>query len=181
MQQALLAIFLAALRRFGGPSLFHGLRTSPLQGASFWPSGLTLRSSGLAFSQPLTLAVSLKIVPFSMKLFDRLSYALISSFFGAILGTIGWWLYGEAHSLNYDGPAMHPVLQHWLQYSVAAFATLGFILRDHAGEVVGDVFSAIFNFEINSTPEQNVRILGSLVFIAICVAAIWFTTPLKHQ
>lgn len=129
----------------------------------------------------LNSGVSLKIVPFSMKLFDRLSYALISSFFGAILGTIGWWLYGEAHSLNYDGPAMHPVLQHWLQYSVAAFATLGFILRDHAGEVVGDVFSAIFNFEINSTPEQNVRILGSLVFIAICVAAIWFTTPLKHQ
>ena len=27
-------------------------------GAPFWPSGLTLRSSGLAFSQPLTLAVS---------------------------------------------------------------------------------------------------------------------------
>ena len=26
----------------------------------FWPSGLTLRSSGLAFSQPLTLAVSLR-------------------------------------------------------------------------------------------------------------------------
>ena len=140
-----------------------------------------MQSSGRAYGTPLTLPVSLKIVPFSMKLFDRLSYALISSFFGAILGTIGWWLYGEAHSLNYDGPAMHPVLQHWLQYSVAAFATLGFILRDHAGEVVGDVFSAIFNFEINSTPEQNVRILGSLVFIAICVAAIWFTTPLKHQ
>ena len=181
VQQALPAIILAALRRSRGPALFHGPRTSSRLGAPFWPSGLTLRSSGLAFSQPLTLAVSLKIVPFSMKLFDRLSYALISSFFGAILGTIGWWLYGEAHSLNYDGPAMHPVLQHWLQYSVAAFATLGFILRDHAGEVVGDVFSAIFNFEINSTPEQNVRILGSLVFIAICVAAIWFTTPLKHQ
>ena len=29
-------------------------------GAPFWPSGLTLRSSGLAFSQPLTLAVSLR-------------------------------------------------------------------------------------------------------------------------
>ena len=27
-------------------------------GRPFWPSGLTLRSSGLAFSQPLTLAVS---------------------------------------------------------------------------------------------------------------------------
>ena len=51
------AIFLAALRRFRGPALFHGPRTSSSQGAPFWPSGLTLRSSGLAFSQPLTLAV----------------------------------------------------------------------------------------------------------------------------
>ena len=52
------AIFLAALRRFRGAALFHGPRPSSSQGAPFWPSGLTLRSSGLAFSQPLTLAVS---------------------------------------------------------------------------------------------------------------------------
>ena len=54
------AIFLAALRRFRGPALFHGPRTSSRLGAPFWPSGLTLRSSGLAFSQPLILAVSLR-------------------------------------------------------------------------------------------------------------------------
>ena len=66
VQQALLAIFLAALRRFGGPALFHGLRTSPLQGASFWPSGLTLRSSGPAFCGPLTLAVSHEDQPNSL-------------------------------------------------------------------------------------------------------------------
>ena len=58
MQQALPAIILAALRRFGGAVLFPGPRTSSSLGAPFWPSGLTLRSSGLAFSQPLTLAVS---------------------------------------------------------------------------------------------------------------------------
>ena len=56
--QAPPAIILAALRRFGGPALLRGLRPSPGPGAPFWPSGLTLRSSGLAFSQPLTLAVS---------------------------------------------------------------------------------------------------------------------------
>ena len=116
-----------------------------------------------------------------MSLFDRLSYALISGFFGAIVGAAGWWLYGEAHSLNYNGPAMHPVLQHWLQYSIAAFAALGFILKDHAGEVVGDTFSAIFHFEINSTSDQNIRVVGSLVFLAACIAAIWFTTPLSQQ
>lgn len=46
VQQALPAIFLAALRRFRGPALFPGPRTSSRLGAPFWPSGLTLRSSG---------------------------------------------------------------------------------------------------------------------------------------
>ena len=54
------AILLAALRRFRGPALLRGLCPSSSLGAPFWPSGLTLRSSGLAFSQPLTLAVSLR-------------------------------------------------------------------------------------------------------------------------
>ena len=40
------------------PSAFRGLRPCPCPGASFWPSGLTLRSSGPAFCGPLTLAVS---------------------------------------------------------------------------------------------------------------------------
>ena len=55
--QAPPAIILAALRRFRGPALFGGLRPSSSQGAPFWPSGLTLRSSGPAFCGPLTLAV----------------------------------------------------------------------------------------------------------------------------
>ena len=57
-QQAPPAIILAALRRFRDPALFHGPRTSSRVGAPFWPSGLTLRSSGPAFCVPLTLAVS---------------------------------------------------------------------------------------------------------------------------
>ena len=60
VQQALPAIFFAALRRFGGAALLRGLRPSPIQGAPFWPSGLTLRSSGPAFCGPLTLPVSLR-------------------------------------------------------------------------------------------------------------------------
>ncbi len=57
VQQAPPAILLAALRRFRGPALFRGLRTSSSLGAPFWPSGLTLPSSGPAFCGPLTLAV----------------------------------------------------------------------------------------------------------------------------
>ncbi len=58
VQQALPAILLAALHRFRGPAVFLGLRPSSRLGAPFWPSGLTLRSSGPAFCGPLTLAVS---------------------------------------------------------------------------------------------------------------------------
>ena len=60
VQRALLAINLAALRRFGGPAPLRGLRPSSRLGAPFWPSGLTLRSSGPAKGGPLTLAVSLR-------------------------------------------------------------------------------------------------------------------------
>ena len=56
--QAPPAIILAVLHRFRGPALFGGPRPSSRQGVPFWPSGLTLRSSGPAFCGPLTLAVS---------------------------------------------------------------------------------------------------------------------------
>ena len=57
MQQAPPAINLAALRRFRGPALFRGLRTSSRLGAPFWPSGLTLRSSRPAYGGRLIWAV----------------------------------------------------------------------------------------------------------------------------
>ena len=57
--QAPPAIILAVLRRFRGSALFRGLRTSSRLGAPFWPSGLTLRSSGPAFCGPLILSVRL--------------------------------------------------------------------------------------------------------------------------
>jgi len=61
VQQALPAIFLAALRRFRGTGLLRGLRPSSSLGAPFWPLGLTLRSGGPAFCGPLTLSVSLHV------------------------------------------------------------------------------------------------------------------------
>ena len=58
MQQALLAIILAALRRFRGAALFSGSRPSSSLGAPFWPSGLTLRSRRPAYGGRLIWAVS---------------------------------------------------------------------------------------------------------------------------
>ncbi len=58
VQQAPPAIILAVLRRFRGPALLRGLCPSSSQGAPFWPSGLTLRSSRPAYCGRLIWAVS---------------------------------------------------------------------------------------------------------------------------
>ena len=77
MQQAPPAIILAVLCRFLGPALFRGLRPSSRQGVPFWPSGLTLRSSGPAFCGPLTLAVRPRIqIPMIPNFFTNLSVRL---------------------------------------------------------------------------------------------------------
>ena len=85
MQQAPPAIILAALLRFGGPALFHGPRTSSWLGAPFWPSGLTLRSSGPAFCGPLTLAVS----PFIFRFMQARIYSSASPFSSVF--PLGFW------------------------------------------------------------------------------------------
>ena len=74
--QAPPAIILAVLRRFRGPALFGGPRPSSRQGVPFWPSGLTLRSSGPAFCGPLTLAVS----PFIFRFMQASIYSRVSPF-----------------------------------------------------------------------------------------------------
>lgn len=110
-------------------------------------------------------------------LFDRLEYALIAAFFGAIIGMAGWWLYGMAHSLNYDGPGMDPVLRHWVQYTGGVFAALGFIFRERAADAVGDTVSGILHFEFNEEPGRAASAWVGCVVLAIALAAIWFTSP----
>ena len=88
MQQVPSAIILAALRRFPGPALSRGLRPCPSPGASFWPSGLTLRSSGPASCGPLTLAVS----PFIFRFMQARIYSSASPFSKVSL----WWFWRSA-------------------------------------------------------------------------------------
>ena len=72
VQQALAAIIFAALCRFRGPALFHGLRPSSRLGAPFWPSGLTVRRS-----RPPTAAAELRALG-GMKTLLFLAAALAS-------------------------------------------------------------------------------------------------------
>jgi hypothetical protein len=112
-----------------------------------------------------------------MALGERIAYAVLGAIFGALIGTVCWWLYGLALSLNYDGPGMDPILRHWLTFSTAAYAALGFIFGERAGDIVGDSLSAIFHFEIDEVPGQSAGAVVGLVLILIIVAAVWFTVP----
>lgn len=112
-------------------------------------------------------------------LLDRLGYALIGLFFGALIGVAGWWLYGVAHSVRYRGPGMDPLLRHWVQYGGAIFGVLGFLLRERAADVVADTLSAMFHFEFNPAPGRVASAVLGCVVLVIAVAAIWFTSPIK--
>lgn len=112
-----------------------------------------------------------------MAIGERLSYAIIGAIFGALLGVACWWLYGLAHSMNYYGPGMDPVLRHWVTWLSAIFATCGFIFRARVGDFFGDSLSAIFHFEGGDTPGNSVSPAFAIVFLAIIIAAIWFSAP----
>ncbi|QTD44814.1 hypothetical protein [Ottowia testudinis] len=116
-------------------------------------------------------------MPEKMTLWDRLVYAVIAGVFGALLGWLGWFLYGLGHSMNYSGPGMDPVLRHWLVGSVSAFAALGFVLGSTAADLVGDALSAILHFEVNDNQPQRMTAFFALIFLAIVIATIWFTAP----
>lgn len=93
------------------------------------------------------------------------------------MGVVCWWLYGLAHSLNYDGPGMDPVLRHWVVYVGGVFAALGFLFKERVGDFIGNTISGIFHFEANDAPGSTASALVGLVFLAIIIAAVWFTVP----
>jgi hypothetical protein len=109
---------------------------------------------------------------------DRIGYAFLGALLGAVLGVIGWWLYGLAHSMNYSGPGIDPVLRHWLTYTSAGFGLLGFWLKEQVGDLLGDTLNAMFHFELNQSPGRESGHVVSLIFLVILLVVIWFTTPM---
>lgn len=108
---------------------------------------------------------------------DRITYSLLGSLFGSLIGVACWWLYGRAHSLNYPGPGIDPVLRHWVTYVGGVFMVIGFLFRQRVSEVIGNTINAIFHFEGNQSPDERHSPIFAIVLIAIIFAAIWFTVP----
>ncbi len=111
-----------------------------------------------------------------MPISERATYACFGAFLGGVLGVVGWWLYGLAHSLNYDGPGMDPVLRHWLQVCAGLFAVLGAVFGRVVFDLVADALAAVISFERNDV-SHKAEGFYALVLLAILLAAIWFTTP----
>ena len=105
---------------------------------------------------------------------DRLAYALIGGVFGVVLAAVCWWLYGLAFSLRYSGPGIDPDLLHWVKMLGAAFALLGFLLKDRVGSVVCDAFAAIFNFEADNQPRNDVSGWQALFALVLVGVLIWY-------
>ena len=115
-------------------------------------------------------------MPRRTEISDHLGNGLIGAIIGCIIGVIGWWLYGLAHSLNYHGPGIDPILRHWLTWSGIVFAVFALVLRERLADLVAATISAIFHFEIDQAPRSS-GLLVNVIFLCILVAAIWFTVP----
>ena len=111
-----------------------------------------------------------------MSLSDRLINAIVGAVLGALLGVLGWLLYGLAHSLTYRGPAIDPVLRHWLIWGGVGFGVLGLLAGKRVGDWASNCFAAILSFEFEDQRSAPGGAWG-MVLIALLLAAIWFTTP----
>jgi hypothetical protein len=104
---------------------------------------------------------------------DRIVYAIIAAAWGAVIGAACWWLYGLAHSLQYQGPGIDPSLLHWVKPFGLAFATIGFILGEKVGDVLGHLIGALFNFELGHH-QTALTAWHVIVVVAAIGALIWF-------
>jgi hypothetical protein len=112
-----------------------------------------------------------------VQLVDRFGYAFVSALFGAVLGVIGWWLYGLAYSVNFSGPGIDPVLRHWAAYSSGGFWLLGFWQKERVADLLGDTVNAIYHFEISHYPGRAFGLVVCLIWLLLLFAAIWHTSP----
>jgi hypothetical protein len=112
-----------------------------------------------------------------MQLVDRFGYAFVSALFGAVLGVIGWWLHGLANPVNFSGPGIDPVLQHWVIYCSGGLWLLGFWQKERVADLLGDTIHAIYHFEISHYPGRALGMFVCLIWIVLLFAATWATAP----
>ena len=91
---------------------------------------------------------------------ERIVSAVISTFFGALIGFILAWLLGVYSHLLGTG-RIHVDLVKWISFGALSFGLLGFIIGQHTGTLIGTVFNIIFQIE----DVRNYEYPGWLIFI----------------
>lgn len=110
-----------------------------------------------------------------MHLSERITYTIVGAAMGALMGAGCWWLYGLAHSLNYSGAALDPMLNHWVKPMAALFAIAGAIFGARVLDFLADTLGAILHFEMNDTPMKSAGLVFTWVLLGLFIAALWFT------
>ena len=113
-----------------------------------------------------------------MPLSERISHAVFGAVLGALVGLVGWWLYGLGHSLRFNGPGIDPVLRHWVQACALVFGIVGAAVGPVVMDAVSDVFAAILNAELDTRDNRSyTTAFCVLVVLLIALAIVWFTAP----
>ena len=105
---------------------------------------------------------------------DRLVYALIGLFFGAVIAVALWFLYDLGFSARFGAPEVHPGLRGWVLCSGGFFAAVGFLFKAGVGSMVGGTIRAVYDHESGEKQTSEVPSwLAVLLFVGIAVGA-WY-------
>lgn len=111
---------------------------------------------------------------------NRLFFAALGAFFGAIMAGICWLLYGCGLSVRLNGNALDPFLTHWLYGLGGGLAVLGFILEDKMANALGDLISVVFYVQLGETPDRHGKwgylFWVVLAILVVCALTYW-TSP----
>jgi hypothetical protein len=102
-------------------------------------------------------------------IYDRLAYALIGFFFGAVFAIVLWILYDKGFSRQPGHPEVHAGVLAWIKYVGGAFAIIGFLFKDRVGSAIGSSSSEVYNYEAGKYDPPTWFVVLLLVAIAVAV------------
>ena len=112
--------------------------------------------------------------PMLKEICDRLVYALIGLFFGAVLAVVLWFLYDAGFSRRSEGVGVHPGLMNWIMCSGGFFAAVGFLFKASVGSAVGSTVRGIYDHERGGDPNLQIPAwLAILLFNGVALG-VWY-------
>ena len=105
---------------------------------------------------------------------ERLSYAAIGFFFGAVLAAVFWWLYGLGFSSNLGPSPSQSSFWPWLKYLGGGGAVAGFVLKERVGDLAGLVFRGAYEAEAFAYRGPEVPAWVIAVLLAVVASVAWF-------